>query len=337
MANEPVGVNTVIEGITHIVVSGKFLVVSKAGVEASVFNAAAATVYVDSDIPDKVILTSVNRDRYAVIDFNEVVTPSATSAIDLATKIIGLMNEASSVVGLDFNMSVAAGLVPGISQHSVLGTNSNASNAYEDLTEIGGIMTFATSSESLEVVSDDSQDTATGDGAKSVIVITLDSSYEEQIEPVFLDGTTPVALSGTHLRTQRMFVQTAGVTGSNIGDVTLQVSGGGTPRAIIKPEDGTAFHGMYTVPAGKTAFTTSFNLFAPKSESVTFRIRARDNKVPDGAWKTIGASIVFQEAQNVPITAPFPMTEKTDIVLQAKSLNPAIVTAFQEFKILDNT
>lgn len=108
------------------------------------------------------------------------------------------------------------------------------------------------SAESWEIVSDNVNDTAAGTGARTVSITTLDGSYAEVTQTITLNGTTAVALTGTHLRINSATVVTAGSGGVNTGLLTIRVSGGGAARAYLSAGDGILNQCKYTVPAGHT-------------------------------------------------------------------------------------
>lgn len=111
---------------------------------------------------------------------------------------------------------------------------------------------FQTSAQSLEIVSDSVNDTSAGTGARTVLVETLNSAYVTQTQIVTLNGTTPVALTGTHLIVQSVLVLTSGSNFTNVGNLTVRVSGAGAIQGYIAAEIGIQRAFKYTVPAGKT-------------------------------------------------------------------------------------
>lgn len=138
---------------------------------------------------------------------------------------------------------------------------------------------FQTSAQTLEIVSDSANDTAAGTGARTVLVETLSSSYVTQTQVVTLNGTTPVALTGTHLIVQSVLVLSSGSTFSNVGNVTVRVSGAGATQGYIAAGIGIQRAFKYTVPAGKTLVIDNLYL---------------NSTTPSGTTKTVTLDFIIR-------------------------------------------
>jgi len=122
----------------------------------------------------------------------------------------------------DFLVEVARGKVPGVNSLRIHSSNPRVGNsAFEDVWDKGGNFVYATAAETLELLSSDASDTLLGTGARTVVIRGLDSGFVEQCEIVSLNGTTPVTLTKTYLRTRILIVATVGSIGSNVGTITL--------------------------------------------------------------------------------------------------------------------
>lgn len=149
-------------------------------------------------------------------------------------------------------LAIQRGLVPGSRRQVVFGHNPDIdAGQSEDIWEQGGLYPFQSSSQSLEILSSDSNDTSSGSGVQSVIVFGLDGDYIEQSETIEMNGVTPVPLSKSYLRINS--IEARGPN-TNIGAVTLRVAGGGDVQALMAAGDGLSMQAIFTVPAGKTAF-----------------------------------------------------------------------------------
>lgn len=116
-----------------------------------------------------------------------------------------------------------------------------------------GTIPRVTVAESWEIVSGSANDTAAGTGARTVTLTTLNSSYVEVTQTVTLNGTTAVALTGTHLAVNAAIVTLpVGSSGVNEGLLTIRVAGGGADRAYLSANDGTLNQCKFTVPAAHT-------------------------------------------------------------------------------------
>lgn len=236
----------------------------------------------------------------------------------------------------DFLFQVQLGNVEGFELVSISGQSDDVDETFEDLTPTGGTQEFPTSAETWEIVSTDANDTSAGTGARTVAILSLDANYVEQTTPVTLDGLTPVTISNTHLRSRSALVLTAGsdVSNTNIGDLIIQVQGGGTERMKIPVGIGDCKSFLFTIPANKTGFGQNIIFSCSKNRDCTFR-----SKVTGFGGATIigGEFGVFQAAYTLPIIAPFTLPEKTDIKLEAKSTNPnSTALIFIDFLLVDN-
>lgn len=208
---------------------------------------------------------------------------------------------------------------------------------YVDLTPTGGNQVLPTTAEQWEIVSESADDSSVGIGARTVAVSTLDGDYKPQITLVVLNGTTPVALDNTHLRSQSAILLTSGSdpSNTNIGDIIMRVAGGGTERMRIPAGIGDCKSLLFTIPAETTGFGTSFTLFTSKNRDFTIRSKLTPF---GGATITGGEVSTYQTISFFPIVAPFPLPAKTDIRIEVKSSNPSTeVLVFTDLLLVDNS
>lgn len=121
---------------------------------------------------------------------------------------------------------------------------------------------WPTGSIELQIVSDSTSDTSAGTGARVIRVVGTDIDYNEKVEDVTLNGTTPVDIPGgaTWYRVNRIFLEGVGVSERNIGTIKVYDKAASTKvLAHMQPEEGVSVDGVYTVPVGVTAFPLSIN------------------------------------------------------------------------------
>lgn len=121
----------------------------------------------------------------------------------------------------------------------------------EDIWGGTGLIPVPAAAESWEIVSSSANDTAAGTGARTVQIRTLDENYLEVVQTVVLNGVTPVALTGTHIRINAAVVLTAGSNLVNVGTLTIRVAGAGADRGYITTPEGALNQAKYTVPDGQ--------------------------------------------------------------------------------------
>jgi len=217
-------------------------------------------------------------------------------------------------------MDIVLGNIPGFELLSIPGESTEINQAFQNLTPTGGLQTLPIAPETWEMLSTDTNDSSSGAGARTVAVVSLDENHVEQTTLVSLNGTTPVTLGGTHLRSRDTTVVSAGSDpgNTNIGDLIVRVSGGGTERLKIPAGVGDCKSLIFTIPANKTAFVQNLVIFCQKNRDGTIRPRI----TPFGGATIESAFIsTFQNGQSVPISAPIRLEEKTDITVDAISNN----------------
>lgn len=169
----------------------------------------------------------------------------------------------------DFLIEVAKGNAVGHSLVNKFGFNDSIGSTLVPISD-GGIYQTPTSAQALEIVSTNSNDNASGTGARTVEIQGLDANFDLQTETVSMnaaDGTIAAPLVNTYIRVFRVKVATSGAyatqtTGSHVGTLTLQVSGGGDTWATIGTSVGgfpmgQTEIGVYTIPAGYTGYLLS--------------------------------------------------------------------------------
>jgi len=237
-------------------------------------------------------------------------------------------------LGSNFFLEVARGNINNVTSGVIIGKNPDVGTEFEDVCDSGGIIQLPSAAENLEIVSDSANDTSAGTGMRTVLVRTLDTDFNQEEQVVTMNGTTPVTLTGTHIRTRIILGITAGSNGTNVGEITLSVTGGGTALEVMLPGNGVSNSSHFTVPADHTLFALSFNFSCPKNQDALIRLVLRSG-IPDAATLTIGELDLYQSLEDLPVFAPLPIAEKTDIKLQAKSNNEsASVTMIEEFLLV---
>lgn len=237
--------------------------------------------------------------------------------------------------GQDYLLEIAKGNVAGNTLLPIVSTSALIHSTYTDIWDIGGIQEYPTSAESLEIVSDNANDTVLGTGAQIIVIDGLDANYEPQIRVVLTNGTTPVPVPGDWIRTRIIFIGQGGSNKSNVGTIDLRLSGDGPKRQRIRPTQGQSFSSHLTAPLGTRIFALSVTAWTPKNEDV--KIRAVSN-LEDGTEFKDGEVTIYQGTSLLKIIAPLAFPEKLDVKLQAKSENEnVLVTLSIDYLIEDLT
>jgi hypothetical protein len=223
---------------------------------------------------------------------------------------------------------VASGLVPGTSFVRISG------QGIADSTErtLRGratpqSYTFLSAPVTLEAVSDSVNDAAAGSGARTLSVNGLNSAGALQTTTVTLNGTTPVALTGSWLRVFRVQVLTQGtygqVGGSNVGTILIRTASAGATHAAVQPQRGESQIASWTVPNGFTAHLQSYQVYVDGSKSANVRLYKREGVLtavaPFSPWLRLQGYLGIVGGLDVSLSFPILFPAGTDIVWTAQN------------------
>lgn len=188
------------------------------------------------------------------ITINGIVLSDVTSFETAIRSLIFGHSKLDPYMAVGF-MSTA--LTANIRRVTALGNNPDVDQGSlpETIWPGGGLYPWMTGSTSLEAVSTSVQDSPTGTGMGAISLTLMNTSYAESSVAVTLNGTTPVAITGTWFRINGGIITTKGsgapaVGAANVGDIIIRDAGGGTTRAIIPAGKGILRQCIYTTPAG---------------------------------------------------------------------------------------
>lgn len=226
----------------------------------------------------------------------------------------------NSVQSLPFYLAVQQGKVPGYSMVNKFGYNpSIGSTAFETIWEIGGLLIFQTTAQTVNVVSDDVNDDVAGTGARTLRIQGLDSSFDLVEETLDMDGTTTVTTTQTFLRVFRMSVETAGTSETNEGDITATYSSTTDTAATITAGNGQTLMAVYTIPNGYTGYLLSLNVSSGKDQELQAKVITRDTTVPNASFQTREFLDIRGGLTTINLIAATVITEKTDMQIDAKA------------------
>ncbi len=216
----------------------------------------------------------------------------------------------------NFLWDVARGKVAGHSDEFLIGLNRNVGATLEDVWGAGEDITFPTSGEQWEILSDDANDTFGGSGARVCVLLYLDDNYDDQQAVIVMNGTTPVVTTATNIfRPKVLLVVSSGASKANEGSITCRVAGGGAARNFVHPDFGFSFDGHMTIPRAKTGLMTFAQVNAGRNDGVEFRLRFSIGEV--GNFGIVQYNNLFETVANTPLPVPIAFNEKTDIIMAA--------------------
>ena len=246
--------------------------------------------------------------------------------------------------GVASNIPIANGDVQGYAAIHKFGRNPSIGNVPETIWMHGGKYQYLAvgAASTLYAYSADSEDSASGDGARTVTIQGLDNNFNEIEETVTVNGA---ATTLEFLRVYRAFVYTAGSTNTNEGDVLISTGAGGSGTVLA--DIGTIGTGstfglgqtqlaLYTIPAGKSGYLTTWNVgLAPANNKATVLLKSREIN-GDGPFRTkdIVDLVGGYHTQNYSIPLRFP--EKTDIEVLAAGDTSSIISSSFDIILVDN-
>lgn len=237
-------------------------------------------------------------------------------------------------------VAAAVGAMPGTSAWRVFGYNGDIDIAAAEVVQsIGGTFTWPTTAQALEIVSGSANDAAAGTGARTVRVDYLDANWAAQSVVGTMNGVTPVALSVTAIRVNRLTVVTAGSGTTNAGLITVAGTLGGDTFASMSIGDSSTFSAMYSVPDGKTAALVGWWGATGTAAILTFQVRAKNNAVANSAWRPRARLVApASGALFQPFTAPILFGERCDIEVRATtSADNAVANTDLSLILMDET
>ena len=169
-----------------------------------------------------------------------------------------------------FELQVSRGQ---ISWHETLfqfGINNAVGTSFETIWTASSVYSYLAAASVLTISSGSANDAAAGTGARTVRINGLDANYNEISETVTLNGQTAVNTVNSYLRVSSLIVLTAGSGGVNAGILyagTGTVTSGVPANVFAQVEIGYCNSAMalWTVPAGYTAYVTSYNFTSNSS------------------------------------------------------------------------
>ena len=238
----------------------------------------------------------------------------------------------------DIETAVAIGAIPGWRTFRKFGMNENVDTGSQEVWAAGGTRVLPSTAAVASVVSSSIDDTAGGDGARTINVNGLDENWDEVTVAVTLNGQTPVETTQTFIRINRTWCTTAGVDEVNAGNI--QTSVGGDLQSYIEATEGQCHCCNYSVPAGHTLLIDYYtNTTGRQANTTDVHFLGQIKLFDDNpVWRSISDVYNFQ-TQYINAKVAEVLPEKTDVrVLAVSNANNNVVSAtFGGFLIANNS
>jgi len=233
----------------------------------------------------------------------------------------------------NFEYEVTAGRRPGKTPVLIRGLNLDVGTTEEDIgVSAAGIFQWPTTYDTIEVISDDANDTAFGTGARGITIVFLDGTFALKQVILATNGLTPSLPSGLDAsRIITAFVSAAGTystttDGGNLGNIDIRFTGGQVLARILNSNGrGRSLDFRYTVPLGKRLLIKKLQAMVDSNKVANMSIWTRgaaDDIVAPFSSKLEGFEIhgitggtLFTLAPDYLIPA---LDEKTDIWISGK-------------------
>jgi hypothetical protein len=183
----------------------------------------------------------------------------------------------------DPRLAIARGHVPGVSQRHLTGRHTTLSASLE-LLGIG--LTLANSlqddASTVRIRSGgNANDTAAGSGARSVIVEGLDANFNEITATIATNGTLASSATVASFRrvTGARVAEVGTYNGVAAANIVIERTDDSTAQATIVAADGVARNGLYTVPAGYTAYVAGHLIRTESGKTPTVGLYSRQNNI----------------------------------------------------------
>lgn len=242
-------------------------------------------------------------------------------------------------------VAIRMGTIAGISGNRKFGSNPTISTGTvpETIWNAGGLYNWQADADfQVEVVSSDAADDGdpAGTGAHTILLIGLAGDDWDQVtESVTLNGTTAVPTTRTDWRRlDRAVITAAGSAGTNVGDVTIRIQGGGDTIAQCGADSGQTSLAAFSVAGDRSAAITAVEVGVTESansSNLQYALFTRDSSVANPVWRrrmdlgTRGAGTTFQRIE---LDSPIILGPKSDVelrVLSCSSNGVAVVGVFE--------
>lgn len=214
---------------------------------------------------------------------------------------------------------IARGNISGKTAFRRFGHNDTCGATWETVWHDSSLYTYLTGAEQLKIVSDDADDDGdpVGNGARTVFLKGLDTDYAVISETITMNGEGVVTSDNSYLRIFKAKVVTAGTTGYNEGTITIKDNAGAVTLLVIEPQEAESHACIWTVPAGKTCYITSWrgSESSAKGTDISLWIRGFTEQV----WQYKRGVYTIDNMFNLKFTIPIKVTEKSDIEIRVQA------------------
>jgi len=214
---------------------------------------------------------------------------------------------------------IARGNITGKTAFRRFGHNDTCGVTLETVWHDSSLYIYLTNAEQLKVVSDDADDDGdpAGNGAQTLFLKGLDTNYALISETITMNGVGVVTTSKSYLRIFMARVTAAGSTGYNEGTITIKNNAQTVTLLVVEPQEAESHACIWTVPAGATAYITSWRGSESSSKGTDMALWIRP--YTEGVWQYKRGVYTIDNIFNIKFTVPIKVSEKSDIEVRVRA------------------
>ena len=245
-----------------------------------------------------------------------------------------------------FELQISRGQVAGHTGFFRFGFANSIGTTQQTITNVvtaGNAYSYLTAATAMTVSSASASDAAAGTGVRTILVSGLDANYARISEIITMNGQTAVTTTKSYLRILYVEVLTYGSGAAAAGNIYVGTGTvtSGVP-AVIHSQIETGYNNFsfagYTVPAGYTAYITSYTVTA---QSTTANINVSAALVHrefsnGGLLPEIQSTMRLTSTGNFDrhFDFPFAIGEKSDFELRAWATTGSAVNVTGEIQFV---
>ena len=239
-----------------------------------------------------------------------------------------------------FDLAVARGMVPSVSSVRKFGRNEEIGTVEETVWTGGGLWPFPESASAVRIeAGGHADDTAAGDGARSITIVGLDENWNQVTETIATNGVLASdPTTATFIRVYRAYVEDVGTYGAaSTADIRIESTTALVTCMIIAAGLGQTQMAVYAIPAGYTGYLIEVFVKVESTKAVSFTMFHRHNgniiaapmkaRRMVVAWSNVDDQVVHNYKHS-----GITFDEYTDIWINGKS-NGGTASATVEFEL----
>ena len=173
---------------------------------------------------------------------------------DVESTFISVPPSGFASINVD-ELNIALGLVDGYRIVDKFGKSSDIDTTFEDIWNAGGTITILSSASTM-IVDSSGVDTNGGVGANTLTIQGVNGTYHAIEETITLNEASSPTTTNSFIAINRAFVVASGTSLTNVNDITITATTGGSTQASILAGEGQTQKTQYIIPMGYGGYLT---------------------------------------------------------------------------------